>query len=435
MKLLMLPLALGLSLTSPGPVAAQPILAPPPPRHHQGFPVLQTGQQCAGLQNAITAAVAGQKTAWSISVLDEHGQLLADLNGQKPRVPASNQKLISTAFALDRLGTDFRLQTKLLQHEDGTLEIVGAGDPDLSISEIQQFAMVALGRGGSQPPSTSMAPIRLMVREEPRQRWWPSDWHPADRSYAYGAPITRLALTSNAVHMAVMDPAARLQRVIGSSVRKQGGQIQMVMVDNDGREAASGRSSREPVVLHSELSAPMHALMSLANTESHNFTAEVLMREAADDWDVGRASYANTLWMQAQGIPIQGLRIRDGSGLSRGNLVTSRTLAALLLRMSQHPMAAYYQASMAIAGQRGTLRYLYRGTPLEGRFWGKTGTLTGVRAISGILETDAGRRFVSMISNGGSAPNSVMGKVLSASQKFSRCSSSNAGGSPLGAPG
>ena len=107
----------------------------------------------------------------------------------------------------------------------------------------------------------------------------------------------------------------------------------------------------------------MHALMSLANTESHNFTAEVLMREAADDWDVGKASYANTLWMQAQGIPIQGLRIRDGSGLSRGNLVTSRTLAALLLRMSQHPMAAYYQASMAIAGQRGTLRYLYRGTP------------------------------------------------------------------------
>ena len=79
MKLLMLPLALGLSLTSPGPVAAQPILAPPPPRHHQGFPVLQTGQQCAGLQNAITAAVAGQKSAWSISVLDDRGQLLADL--------------------------------------------------------------------------------------------------------------------------------------------------------------------------------------------------------------------------------------------------------------------------------------------------------------------------------------------------------------------
>ena len=131
----------------------------------------------------------------------------------------------------------------------------------------------------------------------------------------------------------------------------------------------------------------MHALLSLANTESHNFTAEVLMREAADDWDVGRASLANSRWMQQQGIPITGMRIRDGSGVSRGNRVTSRTIAALLLRMGQHPLASYYQASMAIAGQRGTLRYLYRGTPLQGRFWGKTGTLSGVRSISGNLET------------------------------------------------
>ena len=78
--------------------------------------------------------------------------------------------------------------------------------------EIQKFAMVALGQGGSSSTSSSAsAPVQLMVREEPRQLWWPADWDPADRSYAYGAPITRLALTSNALHMAVMDPAARLQ--------------------------------------------------------------------------------------------------------------------------------------------------------------------------------------------------------------------------------
>ena len=179
----------------------------------------------------------------------------------------------------------------------------------------------------------------------------------------------------------------------------------------------------------------MHALLSLANTESHNFTAEVLMREAADDWDVGRASLANTQWMQQQGLPIQGMRIRDGSGLSRGNRVTSRTIAALLLRMGRHPLSYYYQASMAIAGQRGTLRYLYRGTPLQGRFWGKTGTLSGVRAISGILDTPTGTRYVSMISNGGSAPNSVMGRVLRATQSLSRCPSLSAGVSQPAVPG
>ena len=404
---------------------AAPLLAPPPVIQRQGQALIGRGALCPALQSSVESAVGGQSQAWSISVLDDRGQLLADVNGGLPRIPASNQKLVSTAFALDRLGPDFRLRTQLLRHPDGSLEIVGEGDPDLSIAEIQRFAMVALGQGGSrQPVATQLQqPIRLMLREEPKQRWWPSDWHPADRSYAYGAPITRLALTSNALHMAVMDPAARLQRVLNSAVQQQGGSARVQLVNQQRREAAMASGEEQSVVLHSEDSAPMHALLSLANTESHNFTAEVLMREAADDWDVDRASLSTTRWLQAQGIPMQGLRIRDGSGLSRGNRLTSRSVSTLLWRMAQHPLASYYQASMAIAGQRGTLRWLYRGTPLQGRFWGKTGTLSGVRAISGILQTQNGPRYVSMISNGGAAPNSVMGQVLLASRNNSQCPS------------
>ena len=422
------------SALTPGMVQALPLLAPPPVEQRQGQALISQGALCPALQTSVEAAVVGQANAWSISVLDDRGQLLADVNGALPRVPASNQKLVSTAFALDRLGPDFRLRTQLLRHPDGSMEIVGEGDPDLSIAEMQRFAMIALGQGGSRQPVPSTQPVRLLVREEPRQRWWPSDWHPADRSYAYGAPITRLALTSNALHMAVMDPAARLQRVLRSTLQKQGGTVQVQVVDQQRREAALALSGDQSVVLHSEDSAPMHALLSLANTESHNFTAEVLMREAADDWDVGRASWATTQWMQAQGLPMAGLRVRDGSGLSRGNRLTSRSLSVLLWRMSQHPLASYYQASMAIAGQRGTLRWLYRGTPLQGRFWGKTGTLTGVRAISGILQTPHGPRYVSMISNGGAAPNSVMGQVLLATQRISRCPSWNADGMQPGVP-
>jgi len=402
--------------------AAPPLLAPPPVVQRQGQAMLSGGALCPALQTALESAVGSEERVWSVSVLDQRGQLLADLNGGVPRVPASNQKLVSTAFALDRLGPDFRLKTQLLRHGDGSLEIVGEGDTDLSIAEIQKFAMVALGQGGSRTPTSLVAaPLQLMVREEPRQRWWPADWDPADRSYAYGAPITRLALTSNALHMAVMDPAARLQRILNSTIRQQGGQIRLQMVDQQTREAALARSDEATVVLHSEDSAPMHALLSLANTESHNFTAEVLMREAADAWDVNRASLATTRWMQAQGLPMTGLRVRDGSGLSRGNRLTSRSLSVLLWRMAQHPLAAYYQASMAIAGQRGTLRNYFRGTSLQGRFWGKTGTLTGVRSISGILKTSDGPRYVSMISNGAYAPNSVMGEILLASQRISRC--------------
>ena len=411
---------------------ATPLLAPPPVQQRQGHALLGMGPLCPALQRSVEIAVGSESRAWSISVVDDRGQLLADLNGGLARIPASNQKLVSTAFALDRLGPDFRLRTQLLRHPNGSLELVGEGDPDLSIAEVQRIAMVALGQGGSRGASASTAPVSLVVREEPRQRWWPSDWHPSDRSYAYGAPITRLALTSNALHMAVMNPAARLQRVLDLAIRRQGGQVQLELVDHD-RPVVARSTSRNiqdstlqnSVVLHSEESAPMHALLSLANTESHNFTAEVLMREAANSWDPGRASLITTHWLQSQGVPMAGVRIRDGSGLSRGNRLTSRAISTLLWRMAQHPLGSYYQASMAIAGQRGTLRNRFRTPSLYGRFWGKTGTLSGVKSTSGVLETQNGPRYVSMISNGGLAPNAVMGDVLLASQRVSQCPSWN----------
>jgi D-alanyl-D-alanine carboxypeptidase/D-alanyl-D-alanine-endopeptidase (penicillin-binding protein 4) len=89
--------------------------------------------------------------------------------------------------------------------------------------------------------------------------------------------------------------------------------------------------------------------------------------------------------------------------------------------MYQHPYAQNYFGSMAVAGQRGTLTNYFRGTSLEGRFSGKTGTISGVKAVSGRLLTAEGPLFVSMISNGSSAPVPVMGQVLKAAQRLSSC--------------
>ena len=420
---------LGFSLAMLLPLAAPrvradvlPLIAPPPPETEQPLPTLQPGRSCPELAEAIRADVGAEARVWSVTVLNSDGDILGDVNGAVPRIPASNQKLVSTAFALDRLGPDFRLKTRLIQRPDGSLELNGEGDPDLGIAGLQRFAMAALRQGGAM--GESLQDVKLMVREEPRSNWWPADWHPADRGYAYGAPITRLALTSNAVGGAVSDPYNRLQVLFSKEVSRRGGTVSiergLPMVEP--LPSDDGHS----VVLHEEASAPMHALLSLANTESHNFTAEVLMRQASGLWDVNAASRATERWMLEQGLPIQGLRVADGSGLSRNNRVTSRTIAALLMRMDQHPFAPYYQASMAIAGQRGTLRNLYRGTVLEGKFRGKTGTISGVRSISGYLQTHDGPRYVAMISNGSGYPNTVMGQILRSVQRFSPCPSSDA---------
>ena len=405
------------------PVAASqlvPLTMPPPPPTEQPLPQLQPGRSCPALQTALRSNVGSEARVWSVTVLNSDGDVLGTINGAVPRIPASNQKLISTAYALDRLGPDFRLKTRLIQRPDGSMELNGQGDPDLGIAGLQRFVLAALRQGGAR--GNSVAGVKLMVREEPRSNWWPSDWHPADRGYAYGAPITRLALTSNAVGGAVSDPYSRLQRLFQQEALRRGGTVQI----QRGQPVAETLSAvqQNTVVLHEESSAPMHALLSLANTESHNFTAEVLMRQASGLWDVRAASRATERWMFEQGLPIQGLRVADGSGLSRNNRVTSNTIAALLMRMDQHPFSAYYQASMAIAGQRGTLRNLYRGSVLDGRFRGKTGTISGVRSISGYLQTVDGPRYVSMISNGSVRPNTVMGQILRSVQRFSPCPSS-----------
>lgn len=395
-----------------GPATLATMPAAPPPI---GLPQLQSQLSCPALQQRLLATVGGQTSVWSITIADSQGRLLADLNGSRPRIPASNQKLVSTAYALDRLGTDYRLSTQLWRLSDGSFRLTGEGDPDLALPQLQRFAKLALGSGGDSGQLPKL--LKLQIAEEPRQAWWPQGWHPDDRYYAYGAPITRLALTSNAIHEAVMNPPSRLQNLLEKTMLQQGAKVQVSLI------SARAPMPADAVLMHQENSAPMHNLLSLANTESHNFTAEVLLRQGAGSWDLGQAAQRETLWLTQQGLPMQGVRVVDGSGLDRANRLTSRFLAALLLRMDQHPYGRDYLASMAVAGQRGTLRNLYVGTPLQGKFHGKTGTITGVRAISGVLVTNDGPRYVSAISNGASFPNETIGLVLREAQNTRLCAS------------
>ncbi len=393
---------------------AVPMASLPPAPPPIGLPQLQGVASCPSLQQRLVATVGGEAPVWSVTVADGSGRLLADINGQQPRLPASNQKLISTAYALDRLGPDFRLRTQLWRLPDGTLRLTGNGDPDLGMPQMQRFAKLALGSGGSSGTVPSL--VRLQLAEEPLPNWWPKGWHLEDRAEAYGAPITRLALTSNAIEAAIPNPIGRLQRLLQQEMARQGGKgVQISLV------AAQPQASADMVLLHEELSAPMHDLLSLANTESHNFTAEVLLRSASGTWNLASARQLEMQWLNQQGLPMAGVSVADGSGLDRANRVTSRLLSALLVRMAQHPYAANYQASMAIAGRRGTLKHLFIGTRIEGNFRGKTGTISGVRSISGILDTVDGPRYVSMISNGASVPNTTIGRILLQVQDVSLC--------------
>jgi D-alanyl-D-alanine carboxypeptidase/D-alanyl-D-alanine-endopeptidase (penicillin-binding protein 4) len=394
-----------LAQTAPPPL---PLIAAP-----MGLPQLRGGIACPMLQQRIEAAVAGEASVWSITVADGVGRTLAEVNGDRPRRPASNQKLISTAIALDRLGPDHRLTTELWQLPDGTLRLQGSGDPTMGFPQLRRLAKLAAGSGGSSSEATRL--VRLQLEEEPVQRWYPQGWPMADRDYSYGAPVTRLALTANAVDLSVPDPPGRLSRLLQQELSRQGRRVVLEPVP------AGTQEPNGSVLLRSEPSESMHHLLSLANGESHNFTSEVLLREGTGSWVPGVYQQRALEWLRAQGLPTDGVVIADGSGLDRGDRATSRLFSALLLRMAQHPYANNYFASMAVAGQRGTLSNYFRGSSLDGRFSGKTGTISGVKSLSGRLLTADGPLYVSMISNGSSSPVTVFRQVLLASQRLSSC--------------
>ncbi len=85
---------------------------------------------------------------------------------------------------------------------------------------------------------------------------------------------------------------------------------------------------------------------------------------------------------------------RDGSGLSRLDLVTPAALVQLLLYASHQPWGGAYKESLPVSGVDGSLSERFLNTPAGGLVHAKTGTLTHVNSLSGYGETRTGKPFI-----------------------------------------
>ncbi|MBD0335993.1 MAG: D-alanyl-D-alanine carboxypeptidase/D-alanyl-D-alanine-endopeptidase [Cyanobacteria bacterium Co-bin13] len=114
------------------------------------------------------------------------------------------------------------------------------------------------------------------------------------------------------------------------------------------------------------------------NRESNNDAADALLRHIGGQQAVQQA-------LVPLGVNPDSYWQVDGSGLSRQNRVQPAALVTLLKAMYTHENAALFYYSMPLAGVNGTLRNRFRGTPLAAQVRAKTGTLQGVRALSGYV--------------------------------------------------
>jgi D-alanyl-D-alanine carboxypeptidase/D-alanyl-D-alanine-endopeptidase (penicillin-binding protein 4) len=157
-------------------------------------------------------------------------------------------------------------------------------------------------------------------------------------------------------------------------------------------------------VLFTHTSPPMTEIVAAFMKPSQNQIGEILLKtlgvELRGMGTAGAGIAVIDSLSRAWGMPRRLLSQADGSGLSRYNLVAPAYLVALLEREARSPHAQVFIASMPIAGRDGTLASRMRGTPAEGNLRAKTGTLSGVRALSGYFNTASGEAMVfSILSN------------------------------------
>jgi D-alanyl-D-alanine carboxypeptidase/D-alanyl-D-alanine-endopeptidase (penicillin-binding protein 4) len=159
------------------------------------------------------------------------------------------------------------------------------------------------------------------------------------------------------------------------------------------RGARAGATPAGATPLLSWVSPPMATLVARTNTPSDNYMAEELLKAIGARFGVAGTTAAGATVVEAT---VQRLhawpRMVDGSGLSRRDRVSPRSVVRLLMAMDSSPLAGPFESSLPIAGYTGTLSDRMRTTVARGRCHAKTGTLSDVSALAGICDTMRGRR-------------------------------------------
>ncbi|MDX1530473.1 MAG: D-alanyl-D-alanine carboxypeptidase/D-alanyl-D-alanine-endopeptidase [Rhodothermales bacterium] len=185
---------------------------------------------------------------------------------------------------------------------------------------------------------------------------------------------------AGAARIPIQDPTAFTLHAFVEALEAAGIRTDLEVIDADDLEEDVTYGEDAPLLVH--LSPPLIEILTAVNEKSNNFFAEQVFRTFAPGGTTAGGERRVFEFLEAAGIPTQGLSIRDGSGLSRKNLVSPETLGRLLAHMYTHDLRDAFLRTLPQGGQEGTtLRYRLAGLPV----FAKTGSLEHVRALSGYV--------------------------------------------------
>jgi D-alanyl-D-alanine carboxypeptidase/D-alanyl-D-alanine-endopeptidase (penicillin-binding protein 4) len=411
---------------------------------------------------------------WGILIQTASGQTLYNHNAKKYFVPASNVKLLTTAAVLRELGSDFRIETPIYitgkSPNLNSLRLVGRGDPTLTVDILNQIVNQWRKQGiksiknlvvdnsyfeesslnytwewsdlynyyGTGVNSLILNQNQFTLNLIPQQLNQPvkltwSDWiayrqwrienyaitATKDTPYkiqlegVLGQPVLRisgkLAIDSppDVWDLAVIDPANYFLESFRLVLFNQGITI------NQGTVLTQPRQPQLETKFATIYSPPLQEILIEINQASNNLFAEAILKIMGKT--LNKDSYIDAIQasLTQLGVDPQSYLLVDSSGLSRHNLVTPEALVQTLHLMMKTSEANVYRSSLAVAGVNGTLANRFQNTSVQNNFQGKTGTLSGIAALSGYLEVkDYQLLIISIIVNNSNLANSTLRQAI-----------------------
>ncbi len=333
--------------------------------------------------------------SFSVSIINNKGEIISSYNEDVPRLPASNQKLFSSAYVLSKFKLNSNLKTSLFKNKNDYY-LHGQGDPDLNYENIIELI--------SNVKENKI--INFNIVEIDSKLYWPNGWTNTDKLYEYGSPITSLAIESN--HNKY-DDIYEVKNFIKNYLKNKFPNSKIYVNFFDSEKTFYLKNFKE---INKVYSTPILSLLTLTNSESHNFTAESLFKNASNTWNDNNYIKLKR-WLENKGLPATNAYFADASGLSRKNKITTKLVVLFLDKMRYFNDFKAYQSTLSITGVRGTLAKRFVNSELSGKFFGKTGTLSNVFALSGFLYKNEKPIIISIIQNSNKIDKGKAFKLLS----------------------
>jgi D-alanyl-D-alanine carboxypeptidase/D-alanyl-D-alanine-endopeptidase (penicillin-binding protein 4) len=324
------------------------------------------------------------------------GKVLLDRTGTALATPASTTKLLTAVAVLATVPGDYRFSTTVLTGaRPGEVVLVGGGDPTLAQSSHPTYAGAAtIAQLAKAVRARTRTPITRIVVDGGRYSGsavgpgWDSD----DVSGGYVAPITAAMVDGGRLKPGLKARSQTPDLAAGAALGKALGAPKATV----SRGAAPAHARTLGVVR----SAPLTTIVEQTLTLSDNTLAECLARQVAvathQPASFAGAAAAVRRALVKLGVPAAGVSLHDDSGLSRDNRISPAALTQTLrvAASAHHPALHVLFAGMPVGGYAGTLagRYHDAGSRAgAGYVRAKTGTLSGVSSLAGVVQDRSGR--------------------------------------------